>query len=62
MHVLIIEGFRSGHEVLKSMGCEISMIIEQFRISGNEDGFYDRFLVVHDNADVSEWIAIAKKK
>jgi len=37
------------------------MIIEQFRISGNEDGFYDRFLVVHDNADVSEWIAIAKK-
>ncbi len=61
MHVLIIEGFRSGHEKLKKIGCEISMIIEKFRISGNEDGFYNRFFVVEDNADIDEWIEVAKK-
>ena len=61
MHVLIIEGFRPGHEMLKSLGAEISMIIEAYRISGNEDGFYDRYLTVTDNAEVDEWIQQARK-
>ena len=61
MHVLIIEGFRPGHEMLKSLGAEISMIIEAYRISGNENGFYDRYLTVTDNAEVDEWIQQARK-
>lgn len=60
MHILVIEGFRPAHEVLKKMGAEITLLIEQFRISGNEEGFYDRYYTVSNDAKLDEWVQQAE--
>lgn len=56
MHILVIEGFRPAHEALKKMGAEITLLIEEFRISGNEEGFYDRYFTVSNDAKLEEWV------
>lgn len=55
-HILIVEGFRPGHEMLQTKACVLSMIIEKFRLSGNEKELYERVLGLKDNADLEEWI------
>ena len=60
MHILVIEGFRPAHEVLKKMGAEITLLIEQFRISGSEQGFYDRYYTVPNDAKLDEWVQQAE--
>jgi biotin carboxylase len=61
MHILIIEGFRPAHEVLKKMGVEITLLIEEYRISGNEKNFYNRYYTVSNDAGIEEWLEKAKE-
>lgn len=58
-HILVIDGLRPAHKILKSYGVELTLFTETWRVKTQDSSIYDRIISFNNNED-AQWVKMAQ--